>query len=171
MEHQNLKPKAECEGDRERCTLAASGACPLFGTLLAKQWRDGRRRIRGCGDLAYRNSINAKKGKRQELKIRKRLGILASGDESTWGGPTRIESKKGSQVAAPVARIEAAWAQSENERPIGDTRPTEIILGRDGSQHLWRCHLDEDHEAYVAAYAESFGWLRDAPAGAKKEQS
>ena len=160
-----MKPKDYCGGDSTRCTLGKTGECPLYGTPMTKTWRDGRVRVRGCGDVAARNSRNNKKGKKLERAVRKAAGIVGAGDEAGWGGPTRIEVKKGGQIEAPTARIEAAYAQSEMQRSIGDPRPIEVTLQRDGSTTIWSAHKfsvkgdESEHMAYIAAWATYYGWI------------
>lgn len=122
--------KGPCEGKADKCTV---GKCPLFGTLT-KPSRDGRRRIRGCGDPTARGKRNRVKGDSKARLARKKMGIpgVNSRHEEVWGGPVRIEAKAGKQIKPIATRFNAARAQSEEARPIGDTRPFVMVALPDG---------------------------------------
>lgn len=126
----NLKPKAECEGNREKCN--ASG-CPLFGTL-GVVGRDGNRRIKGCGDPTARGKRNRSKGDAKARKARQALGIggVNSRHEEHWGGAVRVEVKAGAQINPIATRYLLAEQQSEQHRAIGDNRPFMLVAMPDG---------------------------------------
>lgn len=126
--------KGECQGNRERCTLAD---CPLFGTLGAAG-RDGKRRIRGCGDAVARGKNNRRKGDSKARKARQRLGLAATGKvgsrhEEHWGGMFRVEVKAGKQVSPIWTRFRDASNQSKASKALGDIRPFAMIAMPDGT--------------------------------------
>jgi len=53
--------------------------------------------------------------------------------EEVWGGSCRVEMKAGKQVQPIATRFEAARAQSELARPMGDPRPFLMVAMPDGS--------------------------------------
>jgi hypothetical protein len=122
----NLKPKAECEGRRDKCTLAEK--CPLFGTL-GSAGRDGKRRVKGCGDPVARGKRNRQKGDAKARRARKALGIAGANTrhEEHWGGEVRVEIKAGKQVSPIYTRFQLAEKQSEAARAIADHRPFVMI--------------------------------------------
>jgi hypothetical protein len=126
----NLKAKADCEGNQEKCN--AQG-CPLFGTL-GVLGRDGNRRIKGCGDPTARGKRNRSKGDNKARKARKALGIggVNSRHEEHWGGAVRVEVKAGAQINPIATRYLLAEQQSEAQRPIGDHRPFMLVAMPDG---------------------------------------
>ena len=136
--------KGECQGNRDRCTLAYStdsvaAVCPLFGTL-GRPSRDGKRRIRGCGDAVARGKNSRRKGLAKQRDARKRLGVAPShkfGDanEENWQDVMFAnEVKAGKQIQPAVTawlRIEAQ-VQS-NDVAIGSRhKPCRAILMPDG---------------------------------------
>lgn len=131
-EESRLKPKAECEGNREKCSL---DSCPLFGTL-GTAGRDGNRRVKGCGDPVARGKRNRAKGDAKARRARKTLGISGANTrhEEHWGGAFRVEVKAGKQVAPMWTRFLLAETQSEQARPVGDPRPFLMIAMPDNTQ-------------------------------------
>jgi hypothetical protein len=127
----NLKPKADCEGNQAKCT---NTSCPLYGTL-GKTGRDGKRRVKGCADPVARGKRNRAKGDAKALKARKALGIGGANTrhEELWGGAFRIEVKAGAQIQPIATRFDKAEAQSEQHRPIGDNRPFLMVAMPDGT--------------------------------------
>lgn len=125
--------KGECQGDAERCTL--KDKCPIFGLLL-KPGRDGKRRIKGCGDPSARGKRNRAKGDSKARRARKRLGIGGANTrhEEHWGGHLRIEVKAGNQVEPIATRFNAAERQSAQGKAIGDIRPFIMVAMPDGTQ-------------------------------------
>lgn len=126
-----LKPKADCEGNREKCT---NTDCPLFGTL-GTAGRDGKRRVKGCGDPVARGKRNRSKGDAKARRARKALGISGANTrhEEHWGGAFRIEVKAGKQIEPIWTRFQSAEQQSEAARPVGDPRPFLMVAMPDGS--------------------------------------
>ena len=126
----NLKPKAYCEGNQDKCN--AEG-CPLFGTLGVVS-RDGNRRIKGCGDPTARGKRNRSKGDSKARKARQALGIggVNSRHEEHWGGAVRVEVKAGAQINPIATRYLLAEQQSEQHRAIGDNRPFMLVAMPDG---------------------------------------
>ena len=126
----NLKPKAHCEGNQDKCN--AEG-CPLFGTLGVVS-RDGKRRIKGCGDPTARGKRNRSKGDSKARKARTALGIggVNSRHEEHWGGAVRVEVKAGAQINPIATRYLLAEQQSEQHRAIGDNRPFMLVAMPDG---------------------------------------
>jgi hypothetical protein len=121
----NLKPKAECEGNKEKCS---NKSCPLFGTL-GREGRDGKRRVAGCGDPVARGKRNRAKGDAKARRARQTLGISGANTrhEEHWGGAFRVEVKAGKQIAPMWTRYLLAEQQSEQGRAIGDPRPFVMV--------------------------------------------
>lgn len=129
--------KGECQGDITRCTVG--GSCPLYGTL-GKAGRDGKRRIRGCGDPSARGKNSRRKGLKKQREARKRLGVAPShkfGDanEENWQDTIFAnECKAGKQIQPAVT----AWLRIEaqiltNDTAIGSRhKPARAILMPDG---------------------------------------
>lgn len=123
--------KGECDGRRDRCTLG--DACPKFG-LLGRAGRDGKRRVKGCGDPVARGKRNRTKGDDKARMARKRLGIGGANTrhEELWGGQFRLEVKAGAQIESIATRYRNAEQQSEQHRPYGDSRPFVLVAMPDG---------------------------------------
>lgn len=126
--------KGECEGNRERCTV---DGCPRFGAL-GRPGRDGKRRIKGCGDPVARGKRNRTKGDSKARRARKKLGLSATGNAGTrheehWGGLFRVEVKAGAQVGPIATRFANAKAQSDASKSLGDIRPFLMIAMPDGT--------------------------------------
>jgi len=123
--------KGECEGNKEKCTR---DDCPLFGSLL-KPNKDGKRRIKNCGDPVARGGRARRKGKRAQRAVANKLGIptgIDGGNEETWRSALRIEVKQGKQVQAAVTAFRRTRDQSEQARPIGDNRPFMGVVVHEG---------------------------------------
>lgn len=153
----NLKPKADCEGNRDKCTLGE--ACPKFGTL-GKAGRDGKRRVAGCGDPVARGKRNRQKGDSKARRARKQLGITGvnSRHEEHWGGEVRVEIKAGKQVSPIWTRFQLAEAQSEAARAIADTRPFVMIAMPDDTRDgIVLCRLSEVQKVAVAVLEMGLG--------------
>jgi|688.fasta_scaffold03160_12 hypothetical protein len=153
MTESNLKPKAECEGDRDRCTLGDE--CPKYGTL-GRVARDGKRRIAGCGDPVARGKRNRAKGDSKARRARKQLGITGvnSRHEEHWGGEVRVEIKAGKQVSPIWTRFKLAEAQSDAARAIADNRPFVMVAMPDDIRDgLVLCRLSQV-QAVAAAVLE-----------------
>ncbi len=137
--------KGECEGNQTKCTL---DGCPRFGTL-GREGRDGKRRVKGCGDPVARGRRNRTKGDSKARRARKKLGLAATGNAGTrheehWGGMFRVEVKAGAQVGPIGTRFFAARAQSEASKALGDVRPFAMIAMPDGtSEGIVLMSLDE----------------------------
>lgn len=131
-----LKPKAECEGNKDKCS---NNKCPLFGTL-GKQGRDGKQRVAGCGDPVARGKRNRVKGLKKQSDARKRLGVAPSnkfGDanEENWQDAIFAnECKAGNQIQPAVNCWERIEKQVlSNDVAIGSRRkPCRAILMPDG---------------------------------------
>ena len=126
--------KGECQGNRDKCVLAE---CPRFGTL-GREGRDGKRRIKGCGDPVARGKRNRTKGDSKARRARKKLGLSATGNagsrhEEHWSGMFRVEAKAGKQVGPIATRFANAKAQSEASKSFGDIRPFLMIAMPDGT--------------------------------------
>jgi|LakMenEpi03Aug12_release.lakeMendotaPanAssembly.Ray.scaffolds.fasta_scaffold01756_37 hypothetical protein len=140
--------KGACEGNTAKCSR---DDCPLFGTLL-KPNKDGKRRIRGCGDAVARGKRARTKGKRAQRKVANKLGIpsgIDGGNEETWRSSLRIEVKEGKQVQAAVTAFRRTRDQSELARPIGDNRPFMGVVVHEG---LEVCLIALDDLHTVAAH-------------------
>jgi len=131
VSEENLKPKADCEGNKDKCSAEN---CPLFGTL-GKAGRDGKRRVKGCNDPVARGKRNRAKGDSKARRARKTLGIAGANTrhEEHWGGAFRVEVKAGKQIEPIWTRYLLAEGQSEQARALGDIRPFLMIAMPDGS--------------------------------------
>ena len=123
--------KGECQGNRDRCS---NDACPVFGTL-GRPDRQGRRRVRGCGDPSARGKRNRRKGDSKARRARKKLGLGGhlTRHEENWGGAFRVEIKAGAQVGPIATRFRAAKAQSDAAKAMGDIRPFVMVAMPDGT--------------------------------------
>lgn len=123
--------KGDCEGNPEKCVRHD---CPIFGSLL-KANKDGKRRVRGCGDKVALGTRSRRKGKRAQRAVANKLGIptgIDGGNEETWRSSLRIEVKEGRQVQAAVTAYRRTRDQSEASRPIGDNRPFMAVVVHEG---------------------------------------
>lgn len=122
--------KGECQGNQEKCDVAG---CPKFGAL-GREGRDGKRRVKGCGDPVARGKRNRAKGDGKARKARKALGLVGvnSRHEEHWGGAFRVEVKAGAQINPIFTRYRLAEHQSEVARPLGDIRPFVMVAMPDG---------------------------------------
>lgn len=126
--------KGYCEGNQEKCNTTG---CPKFGTL-GREARDGKRRIKGCGDNVARGKRSRTKGDSKARRARKKLGLSATGNAGTrheehWGGMFRVEVKAGAQISPIATRFNQARLQSEASKSLGDIRPFAMIAMPDGS--------------------------------------
>ena len=126
--------KGECDGNKEKCSLPD---CPKYG-LLRPAGRDGKRRVRGCGDPVARGQRNRAKGDGKARRARKKLGLTATGKagsrhEEHWAGFFRVEVKAGAQVGPIATRFAAARSQSEASKALGDIRPFLMVAMPDGT--------------------------------------
>lgn len=153
--------QGECEGNQARCSFTD---CPKFGTL-GKVWRDGKRRVRGCGDPSARGARNRLKGDSKARRARKGLRIAGANTrhEELWGGVVRTESKAG--AAAGANKVWTAYrnarAQSDAAHPVGNTQPFIALFCPDGTRHVIYSIRDDDLEAVVFALAEAWGFGGD----------
>ena len=124
--------KGECQGNRDRCTLIFD--CPKFGTL-GKEGRDGKRRIKGCGDPVARGKRNRAKGDSKARSARRRLHLSGANTrhEEHWRGALRVEIKSGAQIKPIFTRFEDARLQSKAGKASGDIRPFAMVAMPDGS--------------------------------------
>ncbi len=123
--------KMYCEGNGATCS---GDVCPLFGTPMVRQFRDGKQRVRGCDDAQARGRRSKKKGADKQTKAVTALGIVrTSGHEEFLGGTVRVEVKAGAQVGPIDTRFRKAKAQSDAERAFGDNRPFAMVAMPDGS--------------------------------------
>lgn len=123
--------KGECQGNRDKCSLHE---CPKFGTL-GRADRQGRRRVRGCGDPAARGKRNRTKGDAKARRARKKLGLGGhlTRHEENWGGAFRTEIKAGAQVGPIWTRFQQAKSQSDAAKALGDIRPFVMVAMPDGT--------------------------------------
>lgn len=110
--------------------------------------------VRGCPCRSCLNGRNSKGGKARHRKFASKAGLIttpfATSQEEAWRDPLRWEVKSGAQVEAIITRFEAARAQSEASRPIGDSRPFAMgAVPREGARPSvvilavedWRNHI------------------------------
>lgn len=148
--------KDGCQGNQERCTAVG---CPLFGTL-GREARDGKRRVKGCGDPVARGKRNRSKGDSKARRVRKNLGLAGANTrhEEHWGGGLRIEAKAGAKANVVNTAYRNSRAQSEAARPVGDNRPFMATFSPDGVGHDLYVVRSDDMEAVVFALAEAWGF-------------
>ena len=106
--------------------------CGLFGTVRKRP--EGH--IRGCNCPKCRGKRNRAKGDAKARHARKALGITGvnSRHEEVWGGDVRVEVKAGAQVKPVVTAFLRCEIQSEQHRPVGDTRPFMLVVMPDGAK-------------------------------------
>jgi hypothetical protein len=123
--------KGYCQGNQEKCSVAG---CPLFGTL-GRADRQGKRRIRGCGDPSARGRRNRTKGDSKARRARKKLGLGGhlTRHEENWGGYFRTEVKAGAQIGPIATRFQLAKGQSDAAKALGDIRPFIMVAMPDGT--------------------------------------
>jgi hypothetical protein len=129
--------KGDCECGRDGCTL--------YGTLKRAD-RQGRRHVKGCTCPVCRGANNRRKGDSKAAKARKIIGLggPASRHEEHWTGAVLSEMKAGAQVGPIATRFEAARAQSNASRAIGDNRPFVMVaMPDDTSDGIVLCRLSE----------------------------
>jgi hypothetical protein len=137
--------KGYCEGNEEKCSV---DLCPKFATL-GRPGRDGKRRVKGCGDPVARGKRNRAKGDSKARRARKKLGLVATGHqgsrhEEDWSGRFRVEVKAGAQVGPIATRFFAARSQSSAAKSVGDIRPFAMVAMPDGtSEGIVLMTLDE----------------------------
>lgn len=122
--------KGDCQGNPDKCSRSD---CPIFGSLL-KPSKDGKRRVRGCGDKVAMGARSRRKGKRAQRAVANKLGVptgIDGGNEETWRSSLRVEVKEGKQVQAAVTAYRRTRDQSEVSRPIGDNRPFMCVVVHD----------------------------------------
>jgi hypothetical protein len=127
----NDERKGECQGNQDKCSTKG---CPLFGTL-GREDRQGKRRIKGCGDPSARGRRNRAKGDSKARRARKKLGLGGhlTRHEENWGGHFRTEVKAGAQVGPIATRFNLAKAQSDAAKALGDIRPFIMVAMPDGT--------------------------------------
>jgi hypothetical protein len=127
----NNERKGECQGNQDKCSTKG---CPLFGTL-GREDRQGKRRIKGCGDPSARGRRNRAKGDSKARRARKKLGLGGhlTRHEENWGGHFRTEVKAGAQVGPIATRFNLAKAQSDAAKALGDIRPFIMVAMPDGT--------------------------------------
>jgi hypothetical protein len=123
--------KGNCEGNSSKCNVEG---CPVYGTL-GRPGRDGRRRVRHCGDPAARGKRNRSKGDAKARRARKKLGLGGhlTRHEENWGGVFRTEVKAGAQVGPIYTRFKDAKNQSDAAKALGDNRPFVMVAMPDGT--------------------------------------
>jgi hypothetical protein len=151
----NLKAKAECQGNQEKC---GNPGCPIFGTL-GVVCRDGGRRVKGCGDPVARGKRNRTKGDSKARAARKTLAIsgVNSRHEELLGGALRVEFKAGGQIAPAYSAFVKCEQQSEAARSHGDTRPFAAVFLPDGSRDGVVAFRLSDAFEVAAALLENMG--------------
>lgn len=144
--------KGSCQGNQDRCSVED---CPRFGTLL-KPSRDGKRRVKGCGDPVARGKRNRAKGDAKARKVRPLLGLAGPNTrhEELLRGPVLTESKAGAQVGPVWTRYQSARAQAEASRAIGDHRPFVFLAHPDGTSETLIVVSSRDWANVLAAYAD-----------------
>jgi hypothetical protein len=150
--------KGECEGNQDKCNAVG---CPLFGNV-GRESRDGKHRVRGCGDPVARGKRNKRKGQRKQAKAANIVGVpkssLHPGHEEFYGGKVRIEVKAGKQVGPVHTRWLSVYAQSEASRPYGDNRPFIGMFMPDGvSYGIVMFRTDHIEDVVTALWEQLMG--------------
>lgn len=144
--------KGYCEGNQNKCDAVVNNMpCPLYGTLTRAN-RDGKRRVRYCNDPVAKGRRNRKKGDDKAGSVRRALNLKGANTrhEEHWGGALRIEIKAGQQVQPIETRFRLAEMQSEQQRPLGDTRPFVMAAMPDGTRDgIILCRLSVFKELLV----------------------
>ncbi len=129
-----------CEGNTAKCSLALCGGSwgPAMGSYTGRAGKDGKRRIRACGDPTARGKRNRTKGDTKARVARVKLGLAAPGKAGTrheemWEGDFRVEVKAGKQVGPIATRFYSARAQSNASAGVGDKRPFIMVAMPNGS--------------------------------------
>jgi hypothetical protein len=119
---------------RETKTSVPQRDVLFFGTL-GREDRQGKRRIKGCGDPSARGRRNRAKGDSKARRARKKLGLGGhlTRHEENWGGHFRTEVKAGAQVGPIATRFNLAKAQSDAAKALGDIRPFIMVAMPDGT--------------------------------------
>lgn len=155
----NLKLKAECQGNQEKCSVEG---CPKFGTL-GRVGRDGNRRVPGCGDPSARGKRNRTKGdsKARRARVGLRIPGAMSRHEENWAGAVLTEMKAGTKGGANKVwtAYQNARNQSDAARPVGATQPFVAGFCPDGTKHVVYAIRDDDIEAVVVGLAQMWGFL------------
>lgn len=155
--------KGDCGGNQQKCVLPD---CPKFGTL-GRPARDGKRRVKGCGDPVARGKRSRVKGLSKQRTARKRLGVAPShkfgdGNEERWQDVLFAnEVKAGKQIRAAVT----AWVRIEaqvrsNEADYGSIRkPCRAVLMPDdwGKEGLVMMRLSAWERLVKPAMSEYYG--------------
>jgi hypothetical protein len=159
----NFKPSGPCEGNHETCSR--KDACPVEGTLYAKG-KDGKLRVRQCGDNVSRGRSNRRGGLTGQRRAAKLAGVpnvgpMWPGNEEHYAGTLRIEVKSGSQVKPMLTAFVKAEKQSEAQRPIGDNRPFLMGALETGSGkdvvYAFRVRSSDEMIQMALAILEQFG--------------
>ena len=133
--------------------------CGAFGALK-KPWRNGTRCVqRACHCPRCTGKNNRRKGDSNARQSRKLLGLVGANSrhEEHWGGSLRMEAKAGAQVGPIWTRFQAARAQSEQSRAIGDHRPFVMAAHPDGTSEFLLVVSSKHCPQVVAAAAETMG--------------
>lgn len=128
---------AEVETNFKDNQGACGCGCEVFGTFRARPWRDGVLCVRrGCSCKRCLGKRSRAKGDSRARQARKALNIAGANSrhEEHWAGAVRTEMKAGGQVKPAVTAFLRMEAQSEQERPVGDTRPFVGVALPDGSK-------------------------------------
>lgn len=106
--------------------------CGLFGALRKRPLNHVKR----CNCKQCSGKRNRAKGDSKARQARKALGIAGANTrhEELWGGDVRVEVKAGAQIRPVFTAFLKCEMQSEQHRPIGDTRPFMLVCMPDGTK-------------------------------------
>lgn len=134
--------------------------CGVFGTLK-KPWRSNGVQCvaRRCECKQCLGKGSRSKGDSRARQARKAMAIPGANSrhEEHWAGAVRTEMKAGAQVKPAVTAFVRMEAQSEQERPMGDTRPFVGVALPDGSKDgVVMFRLSKLNETVAALYEQLY---------------
>lgn len=130
--------------------------CKEYGTLK-KPWSNGQRCVtRKCKCPRCMGKNNRRKGDAAARRSRKALKLSGPNTrhEEHLRGPILTEQKAGKQVGPIWTRFQAARAQAEASRAIGDHRPFVMVAHPDGTSEWLLVVSSRDWQNVVTAYAQ-----------------
>lgn len=136
--------------------------CGAYGTLKRPS-ADGTRCVqRVCRCKRCVGRMNRSRGLNKQRAATRKLGLshgqYAGTHEEALQGPVRTEHKSTARSAGPVATAyELTRAQAEAARAFGDNRPFVASFTPPKSTHIYFVVRDDDLEAFVSAYIETWG--------------
>ena len=141
--------------------------CGAYGTLKRPNRAGVVCVARKCRCRSCMGRVNRSKGDAKARKARKALNLVGANTrhEEHAGGNVRWEAKAGAQIKPMWTAFLKAEAQSEAQRPMGDTRPFVMTAAPDGiSDQLVAFRLSQISEV-VVGLADGLGFFDPKEAG------